>query len=74
MAVVAFLGFSGLPEISSPIFSVEGFERASIDRYFLGLEALDPRFDPDVAIPILRRAGALRVSFVPAGVPEEQPA
>jgi len=64
-AVLAFFGFSGLPEIASPVFGVEGFERATIDRYFLALDASDPAFDPDEARRILGDAGAVRVSWIP---------
>ncbi len=73
MAIFAFLGFSGLPQIAAPIFSVPGFERASIDRYFLGLESLDPAYDPEIAVRILRETGALRISFLPVEAPDDAP-
>lgn len=73
-AFFAALAFSGLPQVSAPIFTVDGFERASSDRFFLGLEATDPRFDPEHAIRILHDAGALRVTGVPSAIGEEQPA
>ncbi|AKU90250.1 DUF3341 domain-containing protein [Vulgatibacter incomptus] len=71
MSIFSFLGFAGLPQVAAPIFSVEGFERASIDRYFLALEELDPRYDPEIASAVLRKAGALRITFLP--VPEPAP-
>lgn len=74
MAVVSFLAFSGLPQVSSPIFTVDGFERASADRFFLGLEATDPRFDAELATRVLHRAGALRVTGVPSALRETEPA
>ncbi|HWV39439.1 MAG TPA: DUF3341 domain-containing protein [Vulgatibacter sp.] len=73
-AVVAFLGFSGLPQVSSPIFTVDGFERASVDRFFLGLEATDPAYDAELATRLLREAGALRISGVPSAHRETEPA
>jgi len=53
------LGFSGLPRLYHPVFEVEGFDRATVDRYWLGIDAADPRFDERVA-DTLTRMGALR--------------
>ncbi|HEY0839480.1 MAG TPA: DUF3341 domain-containing protein, partial [Vulgatibacter sp.] len=74
MALFALLGFSGLPQVSSPIFTVDGFERASVDRFFLGLEAIDPAYDAELATRILHRHGALRVTGVPSALRETEPA
>ncbi len=48
----------GFPELWHPTFEVEGFERASVDRFFLELRAAadDPR-----AEALLLAAGAIRV-------------
>jgi hypothetical protein len=35
----------GLPRLWQPVFEVEGFERAQIDRFFVAVAAADPRFD-----------------------------
>lgn len=70
-AVVSFLGFSRIPRLYAPVAEVEGFDRASIDRYFLALDERDPAFDSAVALQILRDADALRVSvFPPEIIPE----
>jgi len=65
-ALVALLVLCRLPELWHPVFAVEGFERASIDRFWLGVDAGDPRFDRDATAAELRAAGALRVAAVPA--------
>lgn len=47
-ALSAFLGMlllNGLPRPNHPIFNAQGFARASQDRFFLCIEASDPRFD-----------------------------
>lgn len=48
-ALSGFFGsffLNGLPRLHHPVFAVPGFERASVDRFFLCIEAADPRFDP----------------------------
>lgn len=50
---------SGLPRLHHPLFEVDGFERASVDRFWLGVDDTDPRFDEGVADE-LARMGAIR--------------
>ncbi|HEY7374837.1 MAG TPA: DUF3341 domain-containing protein [Polyangia bacterium] len=52
----------GLPRLHHPLFDVDGFERASHDRYFVAVGAGDPRFDVDVTRADLQRTDPLQVA------------
>jgi ActD protein len=61
--VLALLFLNRLPAIYHPLFSVSGFDRASSDRFFLCIEASDPKFD-------LARIRSLLESLNPLSVTE----
>lgn len=56
---LAFFVASRLPEIASPIFDVPGFERSTVDRFWLAVDARDPIFDPDETWQVLEATGPL---------------
>lgn len=70
VALVAFVGFlvaTRLPRLWHPLFEVDGFARATDDRYWLGVDARDPRFMPGDTTEQLRALGPTRVVWVGGG-------
>lgn len=63
-ALAAFTGFfviARLPQPWHPVFEIDGFERATLDRYWLALNAADPRCAPDRTIGELNALAPLRL-------------
>jgi hypothetical protein len=64
-AVLGMLALNGLPRPHHPVLGIPEFETASRDHFFLLVPHYDPRFDPDLALEILRGTEALTVQEVP---------
>jgi hypothetical protein len=62
-AFVLLFWLCRLPRLSHPLFSVSGFERVTVDRFWLGVNAEDPRFDPERTEYDLLGQGALRIEY-----------
>ena len=60
--VVGMLLLNGFPQPYHPVFNVKSFATASRDRFFLCIEARDPRFDLEKTRELLRGLGASEVS------------
>jgi hypothetical protein len=59
-AFFAVMVRAGLPRLWDPVFEIDGFERVSVDRFWIAVEVGPAALGDDIA-RTLREAGALRV-------------
>lgn len=57
-AAIGMIALNGLPQPYHPVFNVERFSLASSDKFFLVVEAADPRFQRDETAQLLEKLGA----------------
>jgi hypothetical protein len=65
-ALVSALALGGLPSLWHPVFEIDGFERATIDRFWLAVGRDDSALDRARDTAALEAAGALRVVWLGA--------
>ena len=63
-AVLGMLVLNKLPQPYHPVFNVPNFAMATRDRFFLAIEANDPKFKHDEVIELLKSLNALEVNDV----------
>jgi hypothetical protein len=63
-AVLGMLVLNKLPQPYHPVFNAPNFALATRDRFFLAVEANDPKFDHDAVVQLLKSMGAIEVSDV----------
>jgi hypothetical protein len=63
-AVFGMLGLNRLPMLYNPLFKSERFRRVTNDRFFVVIDATDPKFDEQRTGDLLRQANAISVERV----------
>ncbi len=63
-AVLGMLVLNRLPQPYHPVFNVPNFAMATRDRFFLAVEANDPKFNHDEVVNLLKSLDALEVNDV----------
>ena len=63
-AVLGMLVLNKLPQPYDPVFNVPNFAMATRDRFFLAVEANDPKFDHAEVVGLLKSLNALEVNDV----------
>lgn len=63
-AVLGMLVLNKLPQPYHPVFNAPNFALATRDRFFLAVEANDPKFKHDEVVGLLKELGALDITDV----------
>jgi len=63
-AVLGMLVLNKLPQPYHPVFNVPNFALATRDRFFLAVEANDPKFNHDEVVALLKSLDAMEVNDV----------
>ena len=63
-AVIGMIFRNGLPRPVHPVFNVDRFELATKDKFFLCIEAVDPRFEKEKTRTFLESLGPAHISVV----------
>lgn len=63
--ILAMLILNRLPKLYHPVFDIERFDLATLDRFFLVVDAADAKFDRRGSGELLTRLGAVNVAPLP---------
>ena len=68
--ILAMLLLNRLPKLHHPVFELERFGLASLDRFFIVVDSEDEHFHPGKSRGLLKRLGAVRIEAMPGPDPE----
>ena len=63
-AVFGMFGLNKLPRLHHPIFAHSTIHRVTDDRFFLSVEATDPKFDSEKTVQFLQGIGGTNVEII----------
>jgi hypothetical protein len=64
MSIVGMTILSGLPRLHHPLWEWPDFHRASHDKFFIVIEAIDPKFNEKASPDLLRELGGTNLTFI----------
>jgi hypothetical protein len=64
ISIVGMIVLSGLPRLHHPLWEWEDFTRATHDKFFIVIEANDPRFNEKASIDLLTELGGTNLTYV----------
>jgi len=64
MSIVGMVVLGMLPRLHHPLWEWEDFNRATHDKFFIVIEANDPRFNEKAAVDLLREIGGTNLTYI----------
>ena len=64
MSIVGMTILCFLPRLQHPLWEWDAFNRATHDKFFIVIEANDPRFNEKTAVDLLREIGGTNLTFI----------
>ena len=64
LSIVGMVVLSGLPRLHHPLWEWDDFMRATHDKFFIVIEANDPRFNEKASIDLLREIGGTNLTYI----------
>jgi hypothetical protein len=64
MSIVGMVALNGMPRLHHPLWEWDVFTRATHDKFFIVIEAFDPRFSEKAAIDLLNEIGGANLTYI----------
>ena len=64
MSIVGMVALGGLPRLQHPLWEWDAFMRATHDKFFIVIEANDPKFNEKSSVDLLRELGGTNLTFI----------